>query len=226
MSKTDWVKMRRTLQKVHNVHVKRALKKISSASEIDSSAIKARLSPLYQQCLIDNDDTVQLALLKEIFFWIDLGHFSDVIQATASVPEWWQVRAEAKRPQLIIQFANRGRAGRPGKSRFSLSIPHYKGTSRTTKSPIPPYRKGQHEGILTLFDNSKVIVNAFSDAEAERVLKAAEKHIKPRYLKNSHIKIGIRKGVKLSTAEVIPVLGQYFPTGLQNLNPKWSSNFF
>lgn len=223
MSKTDWVKMRRTLQKVHNVHVKRALKKISSASEIDSSAIKARLSPLYQQCLIDNDDTVQLALLKEIFFWIDLGHFSDVIQATASVPEWWQLRAEAHRPQLVIQFANKGRAGRPGRSRFSLTIPHFKTTTRITKSPLPPYRKGQHEGILTLFDNSKVIVNAFSEVEAERVLEAAKKHIKKKYLQNSHIKVGIRKGKKLKQDEVIPVLAHYYPTGLQNINPKWSS---
>lgn len=223
MSKTDWVKMRRTLMKVHNVHVKRAAKKLTASTE--QSAATSRISQLYKDCLIDANDTIQLVLLKELFFWIDLGHFSDVITASASVPEWWQLRAEAKRPQLVIQFANKGRAGRPGRSRFSLTIPHYKGTTRPTKSPIPPYRKGQHEGILTLFDNSKVIVNAFSDAEAERVLEAAKKHIKTRLLKGAHIKIGIRKGPKLSTTEVIPVLGNYYPTGLQNLTPKWSSKF-
>jgi len=224
MSKTDWVKMRRLLQKVHNVHVKRASKKLTTAA--DQSASHARITQLYKECLIDNDDTVQLALLKEIFFWIDLGHFSDVIQATASVPEWWQLRAEAKRPQLLVQFANRSRTGRPGRSRFTLSIPHFKGTTRPTKSPIPPYRKGQHEGILTLSDNSKVIVNAFNETEARQVLEAAQRHIKPRYLKGAHIKIGIRKGLKLSTAEVIPVLGHYYPTGLQNLTPQWTSKFF
>lgn len=225
MSKTDWVKMRRVLMKVHNVHVKRAAKKITT-SATNQNASTSRISQLYKECLIDTDDTAQLVLLKELFFWIDLGHFSDVIQAVASVPEWWQLRAESRRPQLVIQFANRARSGRPGRSRFSLTLPHYKGKTRTTKSPLPPYRKGQHEGILTLFDNSKVIVNAFSEAEADRVLQAAKKHINPKYLKNSHIKIGIRKGRKLKQDEVIPVLGHYYPTGLQDLNPKWTGRFF
>lgn len=224
-TKQEWRKFRSFLEKVHNIHVKRAIREANLArGNTNKNVPESKRNLLLKECLIDKTDTAQLILLKELFFWIDLGYIDERIQAIAAVPEWWQVRSEAKRPQLVVLYGEKKTSGKIGKAVYPITLPHYEGT-KSSKSPLPAYRKGQHEGILTLSDNSKVIVNAYSEAEAKKVLQAAKQAIKTHYLKGSHIKIGIRKGVELKTIEVVPVKAKYFPTGLQNLSPKWIANF-
>lgn len=224
MSRFDYRKFRTYFIKYHNVHVKLAIRKSKQERSASNGLVISRRLDLLQSCLIDGDDTAQMILLKELFFWIDLGYLSDRIDAVAAVPEWWQLRPEAKRPQLVILYKEQSDT-KAGRDLYPLTIPHYEGSTPPGHSPIPAYRKGQQEGILTLSDNSKVIVNAYSEAEAHKVLTAAKKCIKPKYLKGSHIKIGERKGQKLKQIQVSPHKAKFFPTGQQDLSPKWVAKF-
>lgn len=223
MSKTEWRKLRTIQIKVFNVKLKRSIALLTKAASTGKT--NQGIIALLKLCIIDKDDTVQIALMKRDFYYLDLGYIDGVINATAAVPDWWQVRKEGRRPQLVIEFGQRSRKGGIGSANYTLHIPHYKGRTPPKKSPIPPYRKGQEEGILTLFDNSKVIVNAFNRAEAKKVIEAAKKVIEAKYLKNSHVKYGTRKGTDLKEVEVFPAKAKYFPTGLENTVPRWIANF-
>lgn len=224
MSKQEWREFRGYFQRVHNIHVKLAERKIKQAASPNQGLATEKQLKLLKACLIDKDDTAQLCLLKEMFFWIDLGHLSERIEAIAAVPDHWQLRPEAHRPQLVVLFGER-KNGKIGDAVYPINIPHYEGNKAPSTPPLPAYRKGQWEGILVLSDNSKVTVNAYSEAEAERVLKAAEKVINPKYLKNSQAKIGKRKGIDLKEIEVMPAKAKFFPTGRKNMSPKSIASF-
>ena len=223
MSRTDWRRLRDIQIKVFNVKIKRSIQQLTKAASTGKT--NQGMIQLLRLCIIDKDDTIPITLMKRDFYYLDLGFIDGVINASAAVPDWWQVRKEGKRPQLVIEFGQRGKRGGIGYANYTLHIPHYKHRTPPKTSPIPAYRKGQHEGILTLFDNSKVIVNAFSLSEAKQVIEAAKKVISPKYLKNSHVKYGTRKGVDLKEVQVYPAKAKFFPTGLENTVPKWIANF-
>jgi hypothetical protein len=146
------------------------------------------------------------------------------IEAIAAVPDWWQVRIEGRRPQLIMHFAEMGLDGKLDKTKYVISIPQALNV-KPLASPISAYRKGQYEGILTLNDNSKLIVNAISETEAQRVIDEASGSIDPKYLNGSFIKIGIRKGQALKQIMVYPKYAKFFSSGLQSLQPDWVVSF-
>lgn len=139
----------------------------------------------------------------------------------AAVPEWWQVRIEGKRPQLVILFAQKKPDGSLGRADNPISIPHAS-SEMPQFSPISAYTKGQVEGILTLSDNSKLIVNARDAGEAERVINEAMLTIDPRLISGSFYKVGTRKGQPLRTITVYPKYAKYFSSGLQNTKPDWT----
>lgn len=141
------------------------------------------------------------------------------IEAYAAVPEWWPTRAGANRPQLVVLFAEDKGSGKVGKSRWALTIPHFKGDKN--KLNIPAYRKGQWEGILTLSDNSKLIVNGATQAETDRVINALKGYIDGNFTKDSFLKIGQRKGSKLKELRVKPITATYYAKGQQDEQPDW-----
>jgi hypothetical protein len=145
-------------------------------------------------------------------------------EAIAAVPEWWQVRIEAGRPQLVILFGKVLPDGKVERAKYGLTIPHYSG-GRTNTPPIGTYKHGQIEGILTLNDNSKVMVNAASEAEASRVLFMAKQAIDPLYVKGSFIKIGPRQGQVLAPVTLVPRYGKFFASGLRNTKPDWTAYY-
>jgi hypothetical protein len=145
-------------------------------------------------------------------------------EAIAAVPEWWQVRIEAARPQLVLLFGKLLPDGRVERAKYALTLPHYSG-SRTNIPPIGRYQKGQSEGILTLNDNSKVVVNAVSESEANRVLFQAKQALDPKYLEGSFIKIGPRRGQTIAAITVVPLYGKFFPTGLRDTKPAWTAYY-
>lgn len=225
MNKQEWREFRGYFHRVHNIHVKLAERKIKQSASPNQGVATEKQLKILKACLIDKDDTAQLCLLKQMFFWIDLGHLSSRIEAIAAVPDHWQLRPEAQRPQLVIMFAEKKANGKLGKPMYAINIPHYEHSKAPSNSPLPGYKKGQWEGILTLNDNSKVVVNAVSELEAKKVLNAAEKAIDSKYLKGSQTKIGMRKGIELKEIEVMPVKAKYFPTGRKDLSPKSVSKF-
>jgi hypothetical protein len=150
---------------------------------------------------------------------------SSECECYAAVPDWWQIRPEAGRPQLVIQFGEDLGNGKIGAPKYAITIPHYKG-SKPSASPLPKYKKGSWEEILTLNDNSKVIVNAENQSEARKVINACQQIISPEYLTNSYLKGGtIRKGKALKEILVIPKMAKFFSTGQQNTIPDWIVRF-
>lgn len=150
---------------------------------------------------------------------------SSECECYAAVPDWWQIRPEAGRPQLVIQFGEDLGNGKVGSPMYAITIPHYKGNKPKT-SPVPGYKKGSWEEILTLNDNSKVVVNAYSQSEARKIINACQQIISPEYLTNSYLKGGtIRKGKALKEISVIPKMAKFFSTGQQNTIPDWIVRF-
>jgi hypothetical protein len=139
----------------------------------------------------------------------------------AAVPDWWQMRPGANRPQLSVIFRKGG-----GQNYHAINIPHPKVEPRPTTTPIGPYTAGNFQATIVLIDNSKFIVNADTAAEANRVALEAAAAIKPIML-GSELKISIteRRGYPVSVDVMDPRYMQYFPEGQQSRMPAWRVSF-
>ncbi|KAM3099559.1 hypothetical protein ACKFKG_03210 [Phormidesmis sp. 146-35] len=150
---------------------------------------------------------------------------SNNCECYAAIPDWWQIRLGADIPQAVVQYAEVKADGKFGSPKYAVSIPHYaKSREATVASDFPTYIKGQRMGILTLRDNSKLIVNADGN-DADRVIKELEKLIEPLWLTGAIYSDGKRKGTALKTIRVAPRIVKFFPTGQTDTKPKWIKYF-
>lgn len=174
---------------------------------------------------VDENTAASVALIyrKIAEIQIDLIKMRNEEQPIAAIPEWWQIRTGSQRPQLVVLYAEKLSNGKLGRTRWPITIPHYIGRNRNPR--LPSYRKGQWEAILTLKDNSKLMINAISREEAERVVNAIKPLIAPSYLVNSQLKIGIRKGEQLKQCLVVPTSARFFATGQKDTQPNWVKSF-
>lgn len=214
MSKHEWHKLRSVLIQRHNIHVKRSVSKLRASTKENNNAAISKQIDVLKYCLIDTNDSINIALEKQVFYWFDLGYFGDKIQAIASVPDSWQLKKLSHTPQLIIIY-RKNKKSRTGN--YELAIPHYDGTPRPV---APTYKKGNKSGILTLKDNSKLVVNAYTDSEAERVVNHLKKYIDRRYLTND-FRITERRGKTIEKDEYKPIRADYYPRGDEDTYPKW-----
>ena len=145
-------------------------------------------------------------------------------EAVAAIPEWWPNRIGSGRPQLIIQYAKKKDNGDYDSAKYVVTIPHYKDDSKGTKAPnlsnIKPYEKGQYMGILTLPDNSKLIINCKSPNEAKTVCSDLIRTTKYA-LGDCEFTISERKGQNLKEDRVYPRVMKYFPQGQKDTKPLW-----
>ncbi|MEH1818711.1 MAG: collagen-like protein, partial [Nostoc sp.] len=146
------------------------------------------------------------------------------VECYAAVPEWWQVRIESNRPQMVFMFAEQLSEGNFDSAKYPVTVPHPIVKHYET-SPLPSYQKGQYEGIVILKDNSKIIINAISAEEAERVLTAIKAIVIPEFLEGAIQKIAQRRGVSLLTITAHPKRVEYFSTGLKKTKPDWIDVF-
>lgn len=138
----------------------------------------------------------------------------------SAIPEWWQVRAGSDRPQLVVIYKG-------GNSYWSMAIPWYKGSYKSKIiNQVPSFTRGSYATILTLSDNSKVVANASSKAEGEKVMTQIKALITGSLLKNAELKSGgERKGKQIKSIKVQPVYAKYFAHGQQDNLPDWRYNF-
>jgi hypothetical protein len=148
------------------------------------------------------------------------------LTAIATVPEWWQVRPEATRPQAILVFKELKPDGTIGKDPYSITIPHCTLTTPPNGSPLARYEKGFIQGILTLKDNSKLIVNCKDSDECERVIATLSSVIAGNQLEGSSIKIGKTRGIAFKQIEVKAQRLDYFPNGAKTMKPAYMKSFF
>ncbi|NEP18242.1 MAG: hypothetical protein F6J97_15285 [Leptolyngbya sp. SIO4C1] len=136
--------------------------------------------------------------------------------SAVAIPEWWAVRPGADVPQLAITFKSQ-----QGSSYWSLTIPHYN-KPQNVKPQIPAYEKGSYFATLTLKDNTKLVVNAKSFNEGERVILSLAGYIDPAFLTTPlNIHQGRRRGAALTEVRVIPTRGYFYSTGQQDSRPDW-----
>ena len=138
-------------------------------------------------------------------------------EPVAAVPEHWQVRAGADRPQLVVIFGEKDT-----NSRWSLTIPHYRGGQNGVKS-IPSYQKGSFTSTLYLADNSHLTVNAISKSAGAAFISRVRSLIDKDMLEGSHLSLGIeRRGQGLKQTTVYPRMAKFFSTGRKDLIPDWT----
>jgi hypothetical protein len=153
------------------------------------------------------------------------------VDITAAIPLSFQIRHEGDTPQMVIQCAERKSAATDTKeakfdsAKYPITVPHWKG-GQNDKPYLPPYKKGNWEGILVLADNSKVTINAQNEAECIKILNAIKPWIDKKMLEGSYF-----KGGKIVTEEpiknilVYPKYGRYFGKGQKNNKPDWRVDF-
>ncbi len=148
--------------------------------------------------------------------------------STPAIPESWAIRIGTDRPQLVIVYAEVFNSGKLGKSRWSLTIPHYRGTEKS-RLFLPTYNRGNWHGSLRLSDDSQIVVNAGSSQECKRVLNKLKimipveyrldkyrKAYKPRVVENPNI--------EMKECRVIPTIAKYYATGQKDLTPTWQKD--
>ena len=149
------------------------------------------------------------------------------IQSPA-IPESWAVRIGTDRPQLVIVYAEVFDSGKLSDSRWSMTIPHYRGSEKS-RLLLPKYSRGNWNGSLNLSDGSQIVVNAKSSQECKRILNKLKilvpveyrldkkkKAYKPRVVENPNL--------ELKECNVIPTIAKYFATGQKSLIPTWTKD--
>jgi hypothetical protein len=144
-------------------------------------------------------------------------------EPVAAIPQSWQIRHEGGKPQLVIHCAEKKEDGKYGSAMYPITVPHWKGTVKD-KPSLPPYKKGNWEGILVLADNTKVTINAANESECTKILNAIKPWIKSEMLKGSYFKGG-KINVEIKPTQVKPMYDRYFKTGQKNNKPDWRVDF-
>ena len=218
----DWRTSQRYIRIGHNKAIRNYFQTVKRGTTREA---------LRNSLLITSFDSADHMLVKMQYFNQYLsGIKTDTVPV---IPEWWQARVGSERPQLVVVFKPKNENNTKGKkSRWSLTIPHFNASISNVERQlrlIPDYTKGQYQGVLTLKDNSKLIVYAKSINEAERFIKkiVSSNLIDPKYIVN---KTRIENDIKLGRANgnfkeitVTPTSAKYFSTGQKNLQPDWVS---
>lgn len=145
-------------------------------------------------------------------------------------PEWWAYRAGSERPQLLVVYALKNADGSWSRTRFQFNIPWFDNRKRRVLKSILPKKiqKGRHQGTLTLTDNSKMIQFCRNQSESERVLKAFEKLVIPRY-KTGDIRFADTNGnAKRKFREITVELmeARFYAQGQREESPSWKEKFY
>jgi hypothetical protein len=156
--------------------------------------------------------------------------FDDVLAATAlacgkdaiaAIPDWWQVRIGADRPQIVVAFRKAD-----SRTYHQIALPHPTNAAKWTENLLGSYQKGPWSGILTLKDNSKFIINCETKAEATRMVAKAKALIRPdMQFSPSAEQYTERKGNAVGVATMRGRQAYYFPTGQRDSKPEWRAQF-
>jgi hypothetical protein len=129
---------------------------------------------------INGIESLVLALSKQVE---ELRKDMCYIKPDISLPDSWQIRKMTNElPQLVLSLKEWDIAGKKWKpSTWSITIPWVKTpvNKLSIKNAFKSFKltRGSRMGILTLKDNSKVVVNARTEPEVCRVIDILIKHI-------------------------------------------------
>jgi hypothetical protein len=182
-------------------------------------------SAIRSALLIRRDDSALQVISKQLLL-------SSLIATDGNymaIPDSWLIRPEHHRPQAIYQFREVSQTKKlPPK--YTLTIPHHVNSKPNPKSPkIPTYKKGNWELIYVLKDNSKIVIHAASEGEANRVLTACKALVDRRYLTGSYLsksgEVERKDGKKFDEIRVEPRVVKFWGEGRLKNKPDWQVKF-
>lgn len=140
----------------------------------------------------------------------------------ALIPDHWQVRLGANRPQLVLSFQKLDDPTR----QWQVAIPHYK-FGPNDRPAIPQWTRGNHYALIYLKDNSKIHLHGKDKAELERIVPAFLALVKDdQKITPPKVTYGERRGDKpIAQVRVKPAIGKFFDQGQMNLKPLWTIDF-
>jgi hypothetical protein len=208
----SWEFTQRMIRIGHNRRVKEYFRDIKSDTNTGTGreALKTAI-------LIRDEDSAIESLNKMLYFSNYLN-----IDNIASYPEGWLIKKGQNIPQLAVIYRDLNKHSLSGN--YTTYIPHYEGN----KSPkIPSYSKGDYWARWILKDNSQLLVNAKTEAEALRVINKLESYVdnKFRTKETTGLKLGKYSKNTVKQIQVVPHRADYYPEGKENAIPKWRHYF-
>ncbi len=152
----------------------------------------------------------------------NLAMLGCVTQGRLTIPDWWQTRIGSDRPVLSILYRENN-GGRWGDYYHTVNIPHY-AYPQGYKPTLPIISKGKYQATAILKDNSKIIINGSSMAEARKAINQLVQ-LTGQYASDATITISERKD-ELKKVRTKAVRGSFFSTGYQNSNPDWTIELY
>jgi hypothetical protein len=211
----SWEYTQRLLRILHNRDLKTWFRDINS----DTQTFTGR-QQLKTAFLIRDDDSAIETLNKMLAYQVYIKKL-DGISAIASVPEDWKLKPGASRPQLAVIFKPKFK--KDGDGHYPIYIPHYDG-SRTPK--IKPYSKGNHWARVICKDNSQIVINGKTEAEAIKVIKDLIPMVEAKYRpKQTEIKTGSYVGKIYKEIEMQPIRADFYKLGKTQTYPTWQHYF-
>ena len=204
----SWEFTQKMIRIGHNRRVKRHFKDVQSdtATNTGRAAIKTSL-------LIRDADSGIECLNKMIYF---SNYLSD--RSAVSYADGWQVKKGQDISQLAIIYRATDKDNKSGN--YTIHIPHYNG-GRSFRPPS--YTKGSIQARWILKDNSHIVVNAATEAEAKRVIRKLEKTVDKQFRtsESQWLKIGtVGKGT-YKKVKVAPIYADYYSKGKENNYADW-----
>jgi hypothetical protein len=208
----SWEFTQRMIRIGHNRRVKEYFKDIKSDTDTNTgrTALKTAL-------LIRDADSAIESMNKMLYFSSYLN-----TDNVASYPEGWLVKRGQDIPQLAIIYRDTDKKSISGN--YTLYIPHYNGNKQPN---ISNYQKGDYWARWILKDNSQLLVNGNTQAEALRVIEKLERLVEPKFQtdKITGLKVGEYSKGTIKQIKVTPIRADYYAKGKANNFPNWRHYF-
>ncbi|MDG2990562.1 hypothetical protein L3556_06380 [Candidatus Synechococcus calcipolaris G9] len=191
VSKTkSWRYLRRILKLLHNIAVIKYFKQNRNPSR--------KYKFLKIALMVDSTDSAIKLVLRFWLFYVLIkasGNLNDPLV----IPDRWQHTFKTVKQLQVIYKSPKGY--------YSLTIPHWeKKAFDTRRLSFPSFTKGNYTLMVKFADNSKCIINAFSNAEADKVWNFVKNHINKNILKTAIMTYYKVEGK--TTVRVVPYKGQ------------------
>jgi hypothetical protein len=204
----SWEFTQRIIRIGHNRRVKEYFRDIKSDTDTGTGRSTLKTALLIR----DNDSAIE-SNNKMLYFsnYLEKDNIN-------SFPEGWETKKGQNIPQLAIVFRDLDKNSNSGN--YTLHIPHYNG-DKTPK--LPTYNKGDYWARWILKDNSQIVVNSNTAAEALRVIEILEKQVDKKFRSDKvpWLKVGEYTKGTIKRIKVAPMRADYYPKGKENSYPLW-----
>lgn len=205
---SSWEFTQKMIRIGHNRRVKQYFKDVGS----DTSTANGRAAIKTSLLIRDADSAIE-TLNKMVYFasYLDQDKYN-------SYPDDWQIKKGQDIPQLAIIYRPADKKNESGN--YTIHLPHFNG-NRNFKAPA--YFKGNYRAKWVLKDNSHIIVNAKTSAEALRVIRQLEKYVDRKYQtkETPWLTVAPMGNTTYKQIKVNPHRADYYPHGKEGNIAQW-----